>query len=632
MKKIYSLAFAAVAIISAVSCQKELSNDNLIEGGDFTVTATVAATKTVLDDAAKAIYWTPGDKITLFDSEKNTVSFSTDITSNATTAKFTNDAEFNAPASLLAIYPAKADAVYDGTSITQLRIAGTQTAVAGSFDPAFAVAVGTETEEGVLKFNNVHSLVKFTVGGEKAPKQVVLTNGGARNIAGLFWFNIEDGKTGQNPDSGAKTITLNPAEGQSFQVGEAYYIAVIGGGNFANVTLEFDGEVVKKVEGPKYADETNGFLINKIIDFGTVAFPVEEEPVEPVESPFNVERVWGYYSTESSAWWTGKADGFRGSWFGGDTSLAMDDEYVYIPYGTGTAGVYKMSIATGEISDLPVGGVTGGTYPTSCARMVRNSDPNVNGGKDVLLVGNLALVNEPLKFYAYVNGIDADPVLVYQLDAARRFGDKFSVTGTWQSGTIWLRSNQVSPLEAVLPINNGALQTWIDAYRITNSDDNCISELSWYPVDDNTKQDYCLMSTTSDQGVHLMKGCSTKGTATEEAVFPELAKTWGYQFFEFNGEKFIAWVSLKYGNDKPRLQIIKGDGSSLETLKSALSQLKANMVAEIALSNEANDLTVAGKAASKTLADCAVRVINGTVYVAALGEEGGLSLFKLTAK
>ena len=287
MKKIYSLALAAVAILSAASCQKELANDNLTEGGDFTVTATVAATKTVMDADTKTIYWTPGDKITLFDSENKTVSFSTDITSNATTAKFTNDAEFNAPASLLAIYPAKADAAYDGTTITLLRIAGTQTAVAGSFDPAYAVAVGQEAEEGVLKFSNVHSLFKFTVGGEKAPAQVVLTNGGARNIAGQFSYDVTNGKIGQNPDLGAKAITLNPAADQSFKVGETYYIAVIGGGNFANVTLAFDGVVVKKVEGAKYADETNNFLVNKIIDLGTVGFPVEnpdDTPVEPIEA------------------------------------------------------------------------------------------------------------------------------------------------------------------------------------------------------------------------------------------------------------------------------------------------------------------------------------------------------------
>lgn len=341
-------------------------------------------------------------------------------------------------------------------------------------------------------------------------------------------------------------------------------------------------------------------------------------------------RVWGYYSVPESNWFDGVADNLKGSWYGGDTNLAMDDEYIYIPFGTGTPGIYKINIKTQEISTLPVDGISGGTYPTSCVRIVKNTDSSVNNGKDVLLVGNLALANEPLNFYAYVNGIDNAPVKVYSLNSARRFGDKFSVSGTWQSGIIWLRSNQDSPLEAVIPINNGALQTWIDPYRITNEDDECISEISWYPVSDNTKQDYCLMSTTSDIGVHLMKGCSVAGTATEEAVFPELAKTFGYKFFEFGGKKYIAWTSLKYGNSKPRLQVIEGDGSTMESLKDALTNYSERLVAEFALSNADNDFDFAGNPAAKTLCDCDVRVTEDAVYIAALGENCGLSLIKLT--
>ena len=341
-------------------------------------------------------------------------------------------------------------------------------------------------------------------------------------------------------------------------------------------------------------------------------------------------RVWGYYSVPESNWFDGVADNLRGSWYGGDTNLAMDDEYIYIPFGTGTPGIYKINIKTQEISTLPVDGISGGTYPTSCVRIVKNTDSSVNNGKDVLLVGNLALANEPLNFYAYVNGIDNAPVKVYSLNSARRFGDKFSVSGTWQSGIIWLRSNQDSPLEAVIPINNGALQTWIDPYRITNEDDECISEISWYPVSDNTKQDYCLMSTTSDIGVHLMKGCSVAGAATEEAVFPELAKTFGYKFFEFGGKKYIAWTSLKYGNSKPRLQVIEGDGSTMESLKDALTNYSERLVAEFALSNADNDFDFAGNPAAKTLCDCDVRVTEDAVYIAALGENCGLSLIKLT--
>ena len=638
MKRIYSFVFAAIAILSAASCQKEIvapEADSNATAFSF-VAEREAETKTTLVNG-KSTYWTPGDKVSAFDSKGTAVTFATAITENSASALFACES-FSIPGNgtIHAVYPAKPDAKLGADGVIGiLRVGGTQKAVAGSFDPEFAVAyakgqVTDLTTPPALQFTNIHSLVKFTIGGDKAPGTVVLTNGGARNIAGQFSYNTNNGQIIQNPDMGAKTITLTPAKGDSFKVGETYYIAVIGGGNFANITLTFDETVVKTVSGAKYADETNNFLLNKIIDFGTVQFP-SEEPEKP-ELAFNVERVWGFYSTPETKWWAGIADGFKGSWFGGDTSIAMDDEYVYIPFGTGTAGIYKVNIKTKEISTLPVDGISGGTYPTSCARMVKNTDPNINGGKDILLVSNLALSGEPLKFYAYVNGTENAPIVAYNLGAARRFGDKFSVSGTWQSGIIWLRSNQASPLEAVIPINNGALQTWIDPYRITNSDDNCISEISWYPVSDNRKADYCLMSTTSDQGVHLMSGCSTAGAATEYAKYPALAKTFGYNFFEYDGEKYIAWTSLKFGNNMPRLQIIKGDGSSVESLNNALTNYEANLIAEFAISNEENDLTKAGSSASKTLCDCAVRVIGDEVYIAALGEECGLSLIKISAK
>ena len=74
MKKIYSFAIAAVALFSAASCQKELVNAPMTEGGDFTVTAIASAeTKTVLVDGVKT-YWAPGDKISVFNAEGNAVS------------------------------------------------------------------------------------------------------------------------------------------------------------------------------------------------------------------------------------------------------------------------------------------------------------------------------------------------------------------------------------------------------------------------------------------------------------------------------------------------------------------------------------------------------------------------------
>jgi len=60
MKKIYSFALAAVAILSAASCQKEMANAPEVENGEkFTVVATAADTKTVLE--GNVAYWMPGD-------------------------------------------------------------------------------------------------------------------------------------------------------------------------------------------------------------------------------------------------------------------------------------------------------------------------------------------------------------------------------------------------------------------------------------------------------------------------------------------------------------------------------------------------------------------------------------------
>ena len=90
MKKIYSFVLVAVAILSATSCQKELVNENLNNATDkFTVTAIASAdTKTVLE--GNVSYWTPGDKITVFNASGQPVTFSTAITEKAASALFTN--------------------------------------------------------------------------------------------------------------------------------------------------------------------------------------------------------------------------------------------------------------------------------------------------------------------------------------------------------------------------------------------------------------------------------------------------------------------------------------------------------------------------------------------------------------
>ena len=269
MKKIYSIALAAVAILSAASCQKELVNDNFDAAGEkFTVTAVASAdSKTVLDGVNT--YWTPGDIIAVYDATGAEVTFSTAITEQAATAKFTADAEFVAPESLVAVYPKRTDrgatSFADGV-ITGLHVGGGQTAIAGSFEPKFAVSVGTPKAAGSteLVFTAAHSLVKFTVGGETAPTTVTLKNNGMRAIAGMFDYNTADGAITMTAGNPSIDVTGN------FEVGKTYYIVMTSGVCGNGISLLYDGVEMKNT-GETFTAEPN-----KIYNLGTLPAPAEE--------------------------------------------------------------------------------------------------------------------------------------------------------------------------------------------------------------------------------------------------------------------------------------------------------------------------------------------------------------------
>ena len=284
MKKIYSFVLAAVAILSAASCQKEMANEAIVDnGGDaFKVTAISATdSKTVLDGVNT--YWTPGDLIALYDANGAEVTFSTDITETAAKAVFTAESDFVPHADgLLAVYPKRTDrgaTSYANGVVTGLHIGGTQQAVAGSFDPKFAVALGVAlTEESNdLLFVNVHSLVKFTVGGDTAPSKVTLKNNGARMIAGMYNVDIATGEA--TVTAGAGEITLNGP----FEVGKTYYIALTHGICGNGISLYYDGVEMKNT------GETITLEPNKIYNLGTLPAPA----VEPAEVKVVLNELCG---------------------------------------------------------------------------------------------------------------------------------------------------------------------------------------------------------------------------------------------------------------------------------------------------------------------------------------------------
>ena len=335
---------------------------------------------------------------------------------------------------------------------------------------------------------------------------------------------------------------------------------------------------------------------------------------EVVEASF-AKRLWGVYGAFADPVIDNR-------------NLAMDDEFVYIANSTSAPAVHKFNIVDGTYAGtLDVTGMETGTHPVSVLKVIKNNSADVNGGKDVLVACNLTTDGAHLQIWSWENGTDAAPVKKYSLAAARRFGDKMGFSGTWQSGKFWFRSNQDGDaLVANIPINNGAVQTWIDAYRMTLDDYLCMSDVFWYPAANGTVADYCLIGTNSSTALYLMSGTSTAGAGKVEAQYDNLKNTLGVNFFEYNGTKYMAWVNMTKGGQYPTLQVVEGDGSSLATLKAALDSYPSNIVFESALQNA--DATVPGGETGVN-ADCAVRVIDGKIYIAAMGWKNGFAVFQV---
>jgi len=605
MKKIYSIAFAAVALFSAASCQKEMADPSLSNGGDFTITATtVADTKTVLDDDANVIYWTPGDKISVFDADNKEVKFSTSIMEQSTTAKFTNDTEFNAPVSLVAAYPYRGAYAFDGTVLQNFRVAGSQTAVAGSFDPEYAGAIGLPKEEGSsqLVFSNIHCLVKFTIGGEEAPTSVKLACNCPRYIAGLYHYNLTTGVITQG--GGASEITLNG----TFKAGETYYIVVIPGEVENGLSLYFNGIEVKNTA------ETITLLPNKIYNLGTVEVP---ETVEEASVTMNATLVASRQSEGTVSWLTSLDGGAANM----DRNATSDGEFVYIAnVNTTTPAIYAIEIADpSNVNMVNMTGVSGGYFPISCARTIKN------GYKYILIASGMGMnTGEKVNIYAWENGIDAAPTILCSSWtipdwAPRRFGDFFNVCGDWSKGELWFRS-QTSATTARYNIVNGVLQN-------PGSPDGFGSIATSY-VGTGSHYRYSM---TDNELLYICNGGSNHAgfynLSTNGGLVADVTSSHkfsrGFRPFEYDGKKFIAYVSLpSLGATTAKLVVLEDkSGSFSSTLVSNLVVFEADINAN------GNTCTIG----NGNGANCEVITVDDKTYIFAHAQNLGYVVYEISS-
>ena len=99
---------------------------------------------------------------------------------------------------------------------------------------------------------------------------------------------------------------------------------------------------------------------------------------------------------------------------------------------------------------------------------------------------------------------------------------------------------------------------------------------------------------------------------------PELTQTYGYNFFEHNGKDYIAYVKVAGDRNSAALNVIE-DINGAADFKGTLEAQTGLFTAPV------NGTGNAGHG----IGDCATAVVDGVRYIAVMGQNIGISLYKL---
>ena len=359
--------------------------------------------------------------------------------------------------------------------------------------------------------------------------------------------------------------------------------------------------------------------------------------LEPIP-PQLFTRQWGIFATSSTNPWQATF-GITDS-----RNITMDDEYIYIPQNSADAAVLKAVSITDPsvVRNVNVDGIAGGTHLLSCVRMVPNTDPAINGGKDILLATNLTLGDgSHLHYYAWLDGIDNPPTKYMVDDSGRRMGDKFIVLGSWKNGEIYAKDYNTGNIVRNAMVDTGVGE-WPGAdglayargrydYSASVLDAaGCIGSAYVYPGTPKAGSDvipgFLVTSTSSGHWV-----ANTSGNVFASTADLGLGMTHGYNFFSDakTGAKYVAYVALEAAQDKGTVKVISDFNGTYDGLVGVLQTNKVVFEAPI---QDGMDATVVSPCpATHSTGDCVVREINGETYMAVMIQNVGISVFKMNA-
>lgn len=234
MKKCYYLS-AAIITFAFAGCTEEPFS--IEDGNEITIEAVIAdnpASRTVIQEGTTSVLWEAGDEIKVFNDGTGS-RFANQYTEPSGTAKFSgtlnvifaSNEGFSDATPLWGLYPYRADATADNTSVTT-TLPSSQTGRAGSFAKGTNITLG-KSSSLTMGFYNVTGGIRFSL-TQEGVKEVVFEGQNEENIAGKVKLAFVNGVPSvQEVLEGQKTITLTAPSGGTFQTGKWYYIVALPG-------------------------------------------------------------------------------------------------------------------------------------------------------------------------------------------------------------------------------------------------------------------------------------------------------------------------------------------------------------------------------------------------------------------
>ena len=238
MKAKHIVLVAAALALAACGNEEILENNESGSTGKvhMTFTAGTPQTRTSLAEDGRAVNWTQGDLVAIYDGTETICKFEATEVSGSTA---TLEGEANVTDTYTAFYPYTDDGTLtlDNTAIT-FTLPATQTATAGGFaeglNPSWAQATDGSKK---LTFHNLCALAKFTVDAEGVTEVTLTANQESDALAGGLTYTIADG-TLTATGSASRSVTLTG----TFTKGEEYYFVVAPGTLTGGITLNYMGE------------------------------------------------------------------------------------------------------------------------------------------------------------------------------------------------------------------------------------------------------------------------------------------------------------------------------------------------------------------------------------------------------